>query len=236
MIDSGSSRTPVAIADSPSATDRNSGTTKNRPACRRYWKKNDDEPAAQRPVPQHRRIDQRGSRRARAGGSPTTGRPTARPRRRGSARSPATARATAGAPGLGWTKPHVPERRMPNTTSPRPSADSTVPTRSSRAPCSAGVSAIRRVSARMTSTTSTSPTNTHRHDRYVVNRPPISGPAATAIAPADATSPYARGRSVAGEVRRDQRDDRRHDQRRADAFEDRPARGSARRGSARARW
>ena len=28
-----------------------------------------------------------------------------------------------------------------------------------------------------------------------MNRPPISGPAATAIAPADATSPYARGRS-----------------------------------------
>ena len=29
----------------------------------------------------------------------------------------------------------------------------------------------------------------------MVNRPPISGPAATAIAPAEATSPYARGRS-----------------------------------------
>jgi hypothetical protein len=41
----------------------------------------------------------------------------------------------------------------------------------------------------------TSPANTKRHDRYVVKRPPIKGPAATAIAPADATSPYARGRS-----------------------------------------
>ena len=40
----------------------------------------------------------------------------------------------------------------------------------------------------------TSPTNTHRHDTYVVTTPPISGPAATAIAPAEATSPYARGR------------------------------------------
>ncbi len=29
-----------------------------------------------------------------------------------------------------------------------------------------------------------------------MKRPPISGPAATAIAPADATSPYARGRSA----------------------------------------
>ena len=28
----------------------------------------------------------------------------------------------------------------------------------------------------------------------MVSRPPISGPAATAMAPADATSPYARGR------------------------------------------
>ena len=29
-----------------------------------------------------------------------------------------------------------------------------------------------------------------------MNSPPISGPAATAIAPAEATSPYARGRSA----------------------------------------
>ena len=35
----------------------------------------------------------------------------------------------------------------------------------------------------------TSPANTHRHDAYVVNNPPMSGPAATAIAPADATKP-----------------------------------------------
>ena len=83
---------------------------------------------------------------------------------------------------------------MPYTTRPRPSADSTVPTTSSRAPCSAGVSAIRRASPRTMSTMRTSPTNTHRQDRYVVNKPPISGPAATAIAPAEATSPYARGR------------------------------------------
>jgi hypothetical protein len=39
-MDRGSNRTPVAIADSPSATDKNNGTAKNRPACRRYWKKN----------------------------------------------------------------------------------------------------------------------------------------------------------------------------------------------------
>ena len=83
---------------------------------------------------------------------------------------------------------------MPYTTRPRPSADSTVPTTSSRAPSSAGVSAIRRASPRTMRTMRTSPTNTHRQDRYVVTKPPIRGPAATAIAPAEATSPYARGR------------------------------------------
>ena len=40
VIESGSRRTPVSIADSPSATERKSGTTKKMPACTRYWKKN----------------------------------------------------------------------------------------------------------------------------------------------------------------------------------------------------
>ena len=35
----------------------------------------------------------------------------------------------------------------------------------------------------------TSPAKTHRHERYVVTSPPMSGPAATAIAPAAATRP-----------------------------------------------
>ena len=39
------------------------------------------------------------------------------------------------------------------------------------------------------STMTTSPANTHRHEKYVVQKPPISGPTATAIAPAAATSP-----------------------------------------------
>ena len=37
--------------------------------------------------------------------------------------------------------------------------------------------------------TSTSPTNTYRHDQYVVNSPPINGPMATAIAPPAITMP-----------------------------------------------
>ena len=35
----------------------------------------------------------------------------------------------------------------------------------------------------------TSPAKTHRHEKYVVQNPPISGPIATATAPAAATSP-----------------------------------------------
>src|SRR5262249_9211971 len=85
----------------------------------------------------------------------------------------------------------------PNTTHASPDADRTVPQRSSRTFFSGSASAIRRVIARIASTIRTSPANTQRQDQYVVNRPPISGPAATAIAPADATRPDARGRSAA---------------------------------------
>jgi hypothetical protein len=40
VIESGSSRAPVSSADRPRQTDRNSGTTKKKPAWTRYWKKN----------------------------------------------------------------------------------------------------------------------------------------------------------------------------------------------------
>jgi hypothetical protein len=46
-----------------------------------------------------------------------------------------------------------------------------------------------RVSARIATTITTSPAKTSRQVQYVVTAPPISGPAATAIAPAEATSP-----------------------------------------------
>ena len=52
-----------------------------------------------------------------------------------------------------------------------------------------GASAILRVRRRMISTTTTSPAKTQRHEKYVVQNPPISGPTATAIAPAAATRP-----------------------------------------------
>ena len=48
---------------------------------------------------------------------------------------------------------------------------------------------MRRATSRMTATMRTSPAKTHRHEKYVVTSPPMSGPAATAIAPAEATMP-----------------------------------------------
>jgi hypothetical protein len=48
---------------------------------------------------------------------------------------------------------------------------------------------MRRARARMPTTTSTSPTNTQRHEKYVVAIPPMRGPTATAIAPAPMTRP-----------------------------------------------
>ena len=58
---------------------------------------------------------------------------------------------------------------------------------------SGGASWTRRARARIPTTTNTSPTNTQRHEKYVVAMPPISGPTATATAPAPITRPYARG-------------------------------------------
>ena len=94
-----------------------------------------------------------------------------------------------GPPALGWIQPHSAERSTPNTSSPRPSAESTAPTMSSLGCFSTGASAIRRVRSRIASTSTTSPANTQRHEKYVVQKPPISGPTATATAPAAATSP-----------------------------------------------
>jgi hypothetical protein len=94
-----------------------------------------------------------------------------------------------GPSGFGWTQPHSPDRRTPKTARPRPVADSTTPIRSRRKRPSGGASCILRVSARMPSTITTSPAKTSRQVQYVVTRPPINGPAATAIAPAEATRP-----------------------------------------------
>ena len=67
-----------------------------------------------------------------------------------------------GASGFGCTKPHVPERMMPKTIMPRPAAERSVPTGSSRTPGTGGESAMRRARTRMPSTITTSPAKTQR--------------------------------------------------------------------------
>src|SRR5262245_61292781 len=192
--DRGSTRTPVATADSPSATDRNSGTTKNKPICSRNWKKKATIPplnswslnsACTNSAP--RTWSMRCC-------SHLTNPPSTAAPRVNSQITGETPNHT-GAPSVGCSTPQLPALRMPNTIRLRPVPDNAVPTRSSRASGSGGVSAIRRVNTRITTTITTSLANTNRHDRYVVNRPPINGPAATATAPAAAIKPYARGRS-----------------------------------------
>ncbi len=70
-----------------------------------------------------------------------------------------------GPSGFGVSQPHSDERSTPKTANPSPSAISTAPTRSNRVLASGGGSAIRLARSRITATTSTSPTNTHRHEK-----------------------------------------------------------------------
>jgi hypothetical protein len=65
-----------------------------------------------------------------------------------------------GPSGFGLTKPQVPERRIPKTISPRPAAESAVPTRSRRTFFSGAPPAIRRARKRIATTTRTSPAKT----------------------------------------------------------------------------
>ena len=65
-----------------------------------------------------------------------------------------------GASGLALTKPQVPARRIPSTISPRPSAESAVPTKSSRTFFSAAPASMRRVRKRIAITIRTSPAKT----------------------------------------------------------------------------
>ncbi len=199
VTESGSRRTPVSSAVRPRQTDRKSGTTKNSPACMRNWKKNITSP----PLSWWFR-----SMSVRTSGSwPRASRYPCQRKKTQITNSPARTSHTVGErpahegpSGFGWIQPHSLERRTPKTRSASPSAERTAPTRSSCGRFSVGASAIRRVSSRIASTISTSPAKTQRQEKYVVKKPPISGPSATAIAPAAATSPYAAGRRSAGKL------------------------------------
>ena len=188
VTDSGRSRTPVSMAERPSATERNSGTTKKNPACTRYWKKNIVSPLVSCRL---RNMAGRTS-----GSLPFDSRYASQRKKTQITNSPASISqmvgerpAHEGPSTVGWIQPHSADRRTPKTRAPRPSAESTAPTTSSCGRSSTGASAIRRVMSRMTSTSTTSPAKTHRQEKYVVQKPPISGPTATATAPAAATSP-----------------------------------------------
>ena len=101
-----------------------------------------------------------------------------------------------GAPGLAFTNPQVPERRIPNTISPRPSAESAVPTRSSRTPGS-----------RVALGHPAGQGEDREHDQHLAREHPAprevgreqtadrSGRPPPRSPPAEATRPYARGRS-----------------------------------------
>ena len=87
------------------------------------------------------------------------------------------------------TRPHVPDFKTPNTSSDSPTIDNSAPIQSNRTAPDGATSWILRSATKIAATITASPTNTHRHDANVVTAPPMSGPAATAMAPAAAINP-----------------------------------------------
>ena len=154
----------MSIAESPSETDRNSGTTKKTPDWTKYWKKNIRRP----PVSwTFRSIDGRTSGSSPRSSSRDSHSKNSHSRNRPPRMSHSVAEMpnSSGASGFGATHPHTLERRTPKTARPNPAAESTTPTKSMRGRFPGGSSSIRRVIARIPSTISTSPANTSRQLR-----------------------------------------------------------------------
>ena len=119
VIESGSSRAPVASADRPRQTERYSGTTKKKPACTRYWKKNISRP------PLSWRLRRKPGRMSVSWprDSPASLPALEEPEdERADQDEPDRRREPAhdGPPGFGWIQPHSLERRTPKTSAPRP--------------------------------------------------------------------------------------------------------------------
>ena len=112
VIDSGRSRTPVATAESPSATERNSGTVKKSPAWSRYWNENAVSPARsvafRRIAGSIRRFAPRATRWLSQARKPHR---TAPPPR--ISHTTGESPSQVGADSLARTTPHVPERSTP---------------------------------------------------------------------------------------------------------------------------
>ena len=118
--ESGSRRTPVSIAERPSATERKSGTAKKSPPWRKYWKKNEVRPPRRTEVAQDRRVDA-AAHAPRVQEAVLPGEEE-RQHRGAAEHHPDHWREAEpfGASGLALTSPQVPERRTPSTISPRP--------------------------------------------------------------------------------------------------------------------
>ena len=225
VTDNGSRRTPVATAESPRATERKSGITKKRPACRRNWKKKDVSPACS--------LGMRSMR-----GSTRTG-----PPRRSwrlshstkSARTPAPPRMSQitgerpshwGASGFGCTKPPRPgaddaEDDHAEARGREKRAHGVEPRRRGRAgsrPCAC-------VRTRMPSTITTSPAKTQRQLAYVVQQPADQRPDGHGDGAGRRHQPVGPGPLRRPEVGRHERDDRGHDEARPRA----PRGGTSRR-------
>ena len=112
VADSGSSRTPVAMADRPRTTDRKSGTAKNIPAWARYWKKKANRPPwrfrTRRMAGSSSAACPRSIRRRSHSTNPSSTTPPARISQMAGDRP-----SQRGASGLGLTRPHEPARSTP---------------------------------------------------------------------------------------------------------------------------
>ena len=111
----------MSIAESPSETDRKSGTTKKTPDWMKYWKKNIRRPPTSWTLPQDRRAHERLGAALLEPRLPREEQPEQEqaaedePQRRGDAEQLRRVR-------LRRTQPHTLERRTPKTASPSPAA------------------------------------------------------------------------------------------------------------------
>ena len=232
VTDSGSSRTPVSIADRPSATDRNSGTAKNSPPCTKYCAKNAVRPA-------------RSCELRRMPGSTSGCPPRASSRFSHFMKTQITTPpprisqivgdrpSHCGWSGLGTTKPQVPARSTPNTISPSPVAERAVPTRSRRD------ALLARYVVNLPAEGQDPDHDQHLAREHVAPRQVAREQAPDDRAHGDrdrrgrCDQPVGPRAFAAVEVGGHQRDDRRQDQHRAEPLQQRPPEQQHRRGSAR---
>ena len=238
-MDSGRSRTPVSIADSPSATDRNSGTTKNTPGLEQELEEEHRQPAGELARSRASPGRTSGSRPAPITLVPPSARRPGAPRAARPATSQTTARARAATARPAWAGPSptrwtAARRRRPCRARPRTAA---CPTRSSvrlrRGGDVADLAGQQQDDGDDHDLAGEDqPPRGVRRDRAADQRPGRDRDGTRRRRPGRRRAAASVGREVGG----DQGDDRRHDQGGADALQERPADDAARSGSARARW